>query len=43
METSLGITTPLSEAYEQEIPRRVQAFDLNDAIRKILGRLYSSS
>jgi hypothetical protein len=30
-----GITTPLSAAYEQEILRRVQATDLNDAIRKI--------
>jgi hypothetical protein len=30
-----GITTPLSEAYEQEILRRVQALDLNDALRKI--------
>jgi hypothetical protein len=30
-----GITTPLSNAYEQEILRRVQATDLNDAIRKI--------
>jgi cation transport regulator ChaC len=33
-----GITTPLSAAYEQEILRRVQALDLNDALRKIRGK-----
>jgi hypothetical protein len=30
-----GITTPLSDAYEQEILRRLHALDLSDAIRKI--------
>jgi hypothetical protein len=30
-----GISTPLSEAYEQEILRRVQVLDLNQAILKI--------
>jgi hypothetical protein len=32
-----GITTPLSDAYEQEILRRVHALDLNDALRKVRG------
>ena len=30
-----GITTPLSDAYEQEVLRRLHAVDLSDAIRKI--------
>ena len=30
-----GILTPLSEAYEQEILRRLEVVDLNQALRKI--------
>jgi hypothetical protein len=30
-----GITMHLSDAYEQEILRRTQAYDLNEALRKI--------
>jgi hypothetical protein len=32
-----GITTPLSETYEQEILRRTQARNLDEALRKIVG------
>jgi hypothetical protein len=33
-----GITTPLSRAYEHEILRRIQARDLDEALRKIQAK-----
>jgi hypothetical protein len=38
-----GITTPLSEAYEQEILRRTQARDLGEALQKIQAKASGSN